>query len=303
MDRKDEPKNQLRVKLFALGVCIGAIAILRSSLGVALSFAFHDDRYLQIIALPLIAAYLIYWERQDIFSKATYSPRPGLPLLTLGAILCLITASRSWSAEPIINIVPSIISIVTLIEAAFVLCFGIQSFKAAGYSMLCMWLAVPVPPSVIDALTVAYQHGSAAISLMLLEVAGVSVLRDGTSFSIPGLDFTIAPECSGIRSGLAFLLVGILAGRLYLRSPWVRSILILSTIPIAMFKNAIRIVVTTSLAAYVDRSFIDGPFHHQYGGVIFSPLDFLLFVPLLLGLRRLEKQEGTLQSSEVALSQ
>ena len=71
-----------------------------------------------------------------------------------------------------------------------------------------------------------------------------------------------------------------------------------------MFKNAIRIVVTTSLAAYVDRWFIDGPFHHKYGGIIFSPLDFVLFVPLLLGIRKLEnrKPEETLRVPEPLLS-
>jgi hypothetical protein len=64
--------------------------------------------------------------------------------------------------------------------------------------------------------------------------------------------------------------------------------LLAATVPIAIFKNAVRVVVITLLAANVDRSFIDGPFHHKYGGVIFAPLDILVFVPLVVALRRIE---------------
>ena len=280
--------DQLTVKLVVLGICFGAAALFWSPLRSALTLSLHDDRYIPMIAGPLFCAYLIYWDRQSIFSKAQYSPKLGVPLLCAGAIVCVIVGSQSWTSEPILRLIPILFALVTVWQSAFFLCFGTQSFRAALYPLCCLWLLVPIPPTVMDFLTVAYQHGSAAISFWILDIAGVSVAQTGTSFSIPGLDFQIAPECSGIHSGLAFLLVSILAGRLYLRSTWGRSILILSTIPIAMFKNAIRIVVTTTLAAYVDRSFIDGPFHHKYGGIIFSPLDFLLFVPLMLGLRRLE---------------
>jgi hypothetical protein len=65
-----------------------------------------------------------------------------------------------------------------------------------------------------------------------------------------------------------------------------------------MFKNAVRICVTATLAAFVDRAFIDGPFHHVYGGVIFAPLDCVLFIPFLIGLRKLEhKFAGILDRS------
>lgn len=292
--------DELAMKLGALGICFGAVALLWPSVNAALALSSHDDRYIEIIAAPLISAYLMYWDRQNIFSKAHYSPRIGFPLLSCGAILCLIVAGVSWTADPIIRLDPAMFALILVWQTWFIVCFGLRSFRAALYPLCCLWLAVPIPPRVIDSLTMAYQHGSAALSFLILDLSGVSVLQNGTSFSIPGLDFTIAPECSGIKSGLAFLLVSILAVRLYLKSGWARSLVILFTIPIAMFKNAIRIVVTASLAAYVDRAFIDGPFHHKYGGLIFSPLDFVFFVPLVLGLRRLENLSPGEKSSRQA---
>lgn len=107
-------------------------------------------------------------------------------------------------------------------------------------------------------------------------------------FSLPGLNIEIARECSGIRSGLMFFVVGILGASLYLKSGWRKFILIAATIPISIVKNAVRIVSLSLLSIYVNRSFLDGPIHHKYGGMLSLPVDLLLFVPLVLALRRAE---------------
>jgi len=250
----------------------------------------QDERYVQIIGAPLICLFLIYWDRKRILSIARYSPRVGIPLLSLAILLCSISAAWQSRGEEISRLALAAFAIILVWQAAFILCYGTQGWKLAMYPLCCLFLAIPPPPNVIDWLSVAYQHGSAAASYAILELVGVPVLRDGMEFSIPGLVFNIEPQCSGIRSGIAFLLVGIFASRLYLRSPWGRLVLVLSTIPMAMFKNAVRIVVITSLAAYVDRAFITGPFHHKYGGLVFAPVDLLLFVALLLLLQTLERR-------------
>jgi len=85
------------------------------------------------------------------------------------------------------------------------------------------------------------------------------------------------------------VMVAIVAGYLYLRSGWTRSALMLLTIPIALLKNAIRIVAISTLAAYVDRIFIDGPFHHVYGGLVFSLAGVAIFVLVLAGLQAIER--------------
>jgi exosortase/archaeosortase family protein len=86
------------------------------------------------------------------------------------------------------------------------------------------------------------------------------------------------------------LIVAIVAGYIYLRSGWARLALILMTIPIALFKNAVRIVGISTLAAYVNRIFIDGAFHHVYGGLLFSVVGMAIFVVVLAGLQKIERR-------------
>jgi len=105
--------------------------------------------------------------------------------------------------------------------------------------------------------------------------------------ALPGLEIEVAPECSGIHSCLALALVGLLASRVCLRSGWNRLALVVSTIPIAIFKNAIRISVLASLGAYVNRAVLFGPIHRK-GGLVFTPIAVVLLVLLLFALQRIE---------------
>ena len=105
--------------------------------------------------------------------------------------------------------------------------------------------------------------------------------------SLPGLEIEVAPECSGIHSCLALALVGLLASRVFLRSGWSRLALVVATVPIAVFKNAIRISVLASLGAYVNRAVLFGPIHRN-GGMVFTPLAVVLLVMLLLTLQKAE---------------
>ena len=94
-----------------------------------------------------------------------------------------------------------------------------------------------------------------------------------------------------MRSCLVFVLVAILASRVCLRSAWAQWALIASMIPIAIFKNAVRIVVISTLSAYVDTGYLHGQLHHE-GGVVFSLVGIALFVPLLFALQWLENRGG-----------
>lgn len=278
-------------------LCALPLLLFRPELRAALTLSFQDDRYLPVIVAPLMSVGLILWLRAEIFRNSRFSPGIAIPPLVASLLLSWVFASRN--PHSITAALPLAVSIVAIWLCSFLLCYGLESFRAAIYPLGCLFLAVPLPVAWLDKISVQFQAGSAAASYAILGLIGVPVLRQGTTFTIPGLSFNIAPECSGIRSALAFVMVALLAARLFLRYPLTRWALIVATVPIAIVKNAVRIVVITTLGAYVDRAFIDGPFHHQYSGLIFAPLDFLLFLPVLIGLAKIEKRIKSRQPVQV----
>jgi exosortase len=279
-------------------ICLPTLLLFWPSLKTAISLSLRDDRYLQIVLAPLVCSVLIFLHRTEIFSQARYSPRTGIPLLSLAMLLGIVSVYRDPGSEGA-GLLLAVFAIVQVWMAAFVLCYGVQSFRAGLYPLCCMFLMIPLPPTWMDRITAGLQHGSAAISYEILRLSGIPVLRRGLQFSLPGLDFEVAPECSGIRSSLALMMVAIFAAYVYLRSGWARSALLLLTVPIVLFKNAVRIVAISTLGAYVDRIFIDGPFHHRYGGLLFTAVGVGLFVLVLAGLQKIERRRPgrTAQSS------
>jgi len=284
-------ERRIRVASIA-AACVLVIALFWRQLMAAVILAVQNDRYIQIVGGPMLCVALLYWKRDSIFTEARFSPRPALPVLAALFIACFIWVMVQPPGTDLGALMAVVPVILLIWITTFLLCYGPLTFRRALYALACLAIAIPVPSAWLDDVSSGFQQGSAAVCYAVLTLIGVPVLRNGMVFSLPGLDFQIAPECSGIRSALAFIMVALLAGGLFLRSGWRRAILIAATIPIAIFKNAVRIVVITTLGAYVDRSFIEGPFHHQYGGLIFGPLDIALFIPVLMGLQRLDRRSS-----------
>jgi exosortase len=253
----------------------------------AVGLGLHDDRCVQIVAAPLLFAFLMYWERNRILPKAEWSPAVGLPLLALALLMYFIFLRRASYGGEGGRLALAVLATILASIAAFVLCYGLRSLRAAAFPLCCLLLMIPVPASTMDKLTAGLQHGSAMVSYQMLRLAGIPVFAQGMRMSLPGLEIEVAPECSGIRSFLALALIGLLAARVCLRSNWNRVALVISIIPIAILKNALRISVIASLSAYVDRAFLYGPIHRQ-GGLVFTPLGVALFVGFLAVLQKLE---------------
>lgn len=81
-----------------------------------------------------------------------------------------------------------------------------------------------------------------------------------------------------------------LAAYFALTSPWRRAILILSVLPVTIFKNALRIITLTLLGVYVDERILHSVLHRM-GGIPFFVLALLIFGCVLWFLRRSDLKE------------
>jgi exosortase len=119
---------------------------------------------------------------------------------------------------------------------------------------------------------------------------------------LPGVEIEIAEECSGIHSSLSLLIASILAGYLFLRSKWNRILFSTFTVPVVIFKNAVRIVTISCLGVYVDPGFLHGKLH-RYGGLPFSLVSLAVLVPVLLALQKGERHRAESAGAAGAVSQ
>lgn len=269
---------------YALIFWLLSLVLFREPLISLARLSFHDELASHVLLIPLISAFLIYLERTRIFRVTHYCPSAGVPALLIAAILWFGLKSHVASLNPVDRLSVSTALIVLVWVSGFVLIYGSASSRSAVFPLLFLFLMSPLPLVVTDYLTSILQKGSADICYALFRAIGVPVSRHGFQFSLPGVDIEVAEQCSGIHAGLALFIAGVLAEHFLLQNTWKKLCFILCIFPIAVFKNAVRIVTISWLGIHVNSDFFQGALHRR-GGLPFSLLALAMMAILLWLLR------------------
>jgi exosortase len=270
-----------------LPLWILSLILLRVPVSALVNFALHDERYSLILLIPFISGFVVWLRRKTIFVSYRYCPTVGMPVLLIGTALLFSMNLQPPLLSQAAGLRVAAFAIVLVWTALFVLCYGMEALRHATFPFLFLLLMVPIPMSLVDNAAVLLQKGSAEMSYRLFELLGIPVFRVGFKFTLPGVEIQVAEECSGVRSSFSLFIASILACHLFLRSKWNQLWFVLFTIPVLIFKNAVRIVTISSLSVYVDRGFLFGNLHHR-GGLPFSLIAVAILAVALLILQKSE---------------
>jgi exosortase len=262
-------------------------------------FSLVNDNASHIVLIPFLSTWLIYLEQKQIFRQVSYDYSLASLLFTISAVTYIWTLRflTPWSEADMLA--GCALALVLLWISGFVLFFGRGALQNARFPLLFLFLTIPLPNTLLNHSIYFLQEGSAKVAEMIFDLVGVPALREGFVFHLPHFTIEVARECSGIRSSLALLILALLIGHLFLRTPWKQGVLVIAGLLIMMVKNGVRIATLAILAEYVDPGFLYGRLHHE-GGVVFFMLGLLLLLPILLLLQRSEKPAGTIESSPAA---
>jgi exosortase len=259
----------LRKALFVLSVIGTGLMLYPPLRNVLYGPGHRSDYYDHIQVIPFMSAALFFWGRDTIFADIRYLPRFGIPLIVCGVGFYAVGFAGLLPLNP--NILISWITFSALLAfvGAFVFLFGAGSFRKARFPLLFLAFMIPIPHVILEHFIYSLQISSTEVTDLLFGLIGVPYYRDGFLFYLPGVAIEVAKECSGIRSSLALIVTGVLAGHLFLDRGWKQVLLILSIFPITVLKNGIRIVTLTLLATYVDIRFLTQSWLHHSGGFVF----------------------------------
>ena len=247
----------------------------------------QPEYYSHVPLVPLISAYFIFRKRKEIFLRSDSFWFPGLSIMAAGTLLFFI--GRVWRLNA--NDYASIAALSALIfeSGSLIFLFGKEALRRAYFALAFLIFAIPVPSVLMERIIAALVAASTSVTHFLFKMIGVPFLQEGSVFHLPDLSLEVSQECSGIRSSLALLITTILAGHLFLGKFQDKAILALAVFPVAVFKNGVRIVSLYLLSYFIDMRFIEGSFHHRFGGSVFFGLGLVLMGFLLWLLRRSER--------------
>jgi exosortase len=257
------------------------------SLAATLGLALGSDAYTYILLVMPLAAALVYFEQHKGPASPTSRKWAGWVLLTLGLLARLTTLLKIIHLSAGNTLCLNMLAVWISWIGSVVLCFGMYTCRRQLFALCFLVLIVPLPDSAINWITETLQYQSAVTATQLFHAARVPATREGVIVSIPGLDLEVARECSSIRSSTLLVIVTLVFAHLFLHCWWTKAILCLAAMPLAIFKNAVRIFTIAELGTRVDPAYLNGHLHHD-GGVIFFGLALVITLVLAMALRKAE---------------
>lgn len=225
----------------------------------------HEEQEHLPIILGIVA--WLCWQARGRIAAAAGTPArlPGWVLFTLG--LLLYGAGRTFSVSSI-----AFLSQPLVIAGGLLLLGGTGSLRAVWFPVLYLFFMVPLPASVIDAMTGPLKNWISVLVVDLLYAAGYPIARTGVMISIGPYQLLVADACSGLNSMFSLAAVGALF--IYFRgrtNPLHNLLMVAAILPIAFATNIVR-VITLSLITYHWGDEAGQGFLHNTTGLLLMPI-------------------------------
>jgi exosortase len=214
--------------------------------------------------VPVFAGVLLYF-RRDRLDLAAFTPSAwGLPLLAAGVGLRLLGAYGYYLWLEQISLVPTVLGVGVLVGGR---AFGRWAWPA----VLFLAFMVPLPYSGAVALSGPLQHLATVVSTFIMQVVGLPALAEGNVIYLNEHKINIVEACSGLSMLVVFVALSAAMAIVVTRPLVDRLILLVSSVPIAIVANILRITITGVLYDTVGGATAD-KFYHDVAGLLMMPL-------------------------------
>ncbi len=237
-----------------------------------------DDNYSHGFLVPFIAGYLAYMRRDDLLAAEVRPANAGLGIVALGLLMLFL----GWLGTEYFTMRSSM---VVITAGAVLYLLGWKIFKILLAPLAYLLLMVPIPYIIYDAAAFPLKLFVTKVSVLAMKALGVVVLQEGNILMFPNITLEVADACSGLRSIMSLLALGAAYAFLFFPRTRDRVILILSTLPIAVLTNCLRVIATGILAQYFGSAAAEG-FFHEFAGLFVFAGAVVMFVALGTFLKR-----------------
>jgi len=229
-----------------------------------------DSNYSHGFLVPVFSAFVLWNQRSRLTAGKSQPSTWGLLILILGTGLLVIGI---LGAELFLQR----FSLLVWIAGLVVFFFGWQHFRAVLFPWAFLILMLPIPAIVFSRISMPLQILASKMAATFLPFVGVPVLREGNIINLPAMPLEVAEACSGIRSLFSLVTIALIYGFVAEKRRWVRILLALASVPVAVLANSLRIVGTGMIAEYWNSSKAEGFFHIISGWIVFVMCVVLLF--------------------------
>ena len=281
-----------------------------------------------ILFLILVACYLnMLLATAEVWSMPTYNMSGFIPIVAVilllirrepfvaassqerwfaAGLIVVATGIRIWSSSNQFALIDRLTFLVCL-AAVFLFVGGTRALKWSGWPIIFLFLMYPWPRLFVDNIMRPMQTLATMISTFSLQTLGVDAYRDGNRIMLDHAPMNVAEQCSGLRMLTLFIAFGLLIALVSNHRPLWERIVIgspITTGPIALLVNSIRITVTGLLMNMGFDGEATQELFHDFAGWIMMPMAFgFLFLEMWILGRLVIEEEDQHQSINPGIGQ
>ncbi len=233
-----------------------------------------NPKYSHGYLVPVFTLILL-WMRYEPFKPVKAWERwAGFALLAGGIAIRMVATYLTIPTIEMMSFVPSAVGV-------FLMVGGVHMLRWAGPAVAFLIFMFPLPSFLDSGLLAPMQRLATQASTYVLQTMGVTSYAEGNVIFIGEMQLGVVEACSGLRMLTIFIALSFAIVLVTDRPLWERIVIVLSSVPIALVSNIVRIVVTALLYIAVGAEWVDRVFHD---------LDGWLMMPFALGLLYVEFQ-------------
>ena len=245
-----------------IAVALGLILLIYRD-GVAQMVAkWGNEEYSYAWFIPPLVAFFIWQKKNELAATSLSGSWWGfvLVLLALG-----------------IFVAGELATLYTVIQYGFILAviggalalLGQSGFRIVLLPLVMLLLVVPLPNFLYNNLSASLQLLSSEWGVWVIRQFGITVHLEGNVIDLGSMKLQVVEACSGLRYLFPLMAVGFIVAYIYRAPFWKRALVFLSTIPITVLMNSLRIGLIGVASEFWGLKVADDFLHYFEGWVVF----------------------------------
>ena len=220
--------------------------------------------------IPFAVVALLIWKRRELLKYEYIAWNPGLALVALGLLFHIVGFMAQQTRLSVMGMFLGLYGLMGY-------CWGKAWLKAVFFPYILFLFCVPIG-SLAQPLTFPLRVFVTSLAVGFSDhILQIDVIRQGTFImnAAETFRYDVAPACSGINSLMTLVPLTLAFGFIAYTTAWKRGVLLLTSIPLAIAGNTLRLVLVIIIA---------NQYGHEAGKEWEQKLGFVTFLVAILGI-------------------
>lgn len=246
------------------------------------------EEYSHGYLIPVIALFLVWQQKNKLEGTPFEGSWVGVFLIVVGLLL---------------YVIGSLAAVVDIIQYGFVVTLyglvlavtGGKAFRLIAVPLLILLFMIPMPGFLYQSMSNELQLISSRLGVAIIRMFDIPVYLEGNVIDLGVYKLQVVEACSGLRYLFPLMTLGFIAAYFFKVELWKRVVVFLSTIPITIFMNSLRIGLIGVAVEYWGIKAAEGMVHDFEGWAVFMFCIVILVVEMAILARIGRKQRRSLQ--------